>query len=146
MTKESSGKYAGRPLSLPARIARIAEELFDAPLSSTRLPPKIVADAIRSRRLRHRYFPEMLFGEPGWDMLLELIDADAQRRPATLTNLSEAAGVPGAVARRWLNSLVAQGLVLRRRDPRDSTSELVELEPRTRLAFRRYFDELSKEG
>lgn len=144
MTRHSSGKDRGRPLPLATRISRIADALFDT--SFTGAPPsgEKVANVIRARHLRHRYFPEMLFGEPAWDMLLELLDAELDARQVTITNLCEAAGVPGSVGMRWLNSLVAEKLVRRRPDPYNALCEFIELEPRTSTAFRRYFEDLAR--
>jgi DNA-binding MarR family transcriptional regulator len=144
MTSHSSGKHRGRALPLGARISRIADALFEG--SFTGAPPssELVGRAIRARHLRRRYFPDMFFGEPAWDMLLELLDAELDARQVTITNLCEAVGVPGSVGIRWLNSLVAEGLVRKRPDPHNTFCEFIELEPAASTAFRRYFAELSR--
>lgn len=144
MTRHSSGKDRGRPLPLATRIGRIAQDLFDTPFIGAPPSSEVIGKAIRARNLRHRYFPEALFGEPAWDMLLELLDAEIEGRQVTVSNLCEAASVPATIGFRWLNSLVAEGLVRRRPDPQNALSELIELEPRTSTAFRRYFDDLER--
>jgi len=144
MTRHSSGKDGGRPLPLATRISRIADALFDTSFTGSPPSSEKVGDAIRARHLRHRYFPETIFGEPAWDMLLELLDAELEARQVTITNLCEAAGVPGSVGMRWLSSLVAEKLVRRRSDPYNAFCEFIELEPGTSTAFRRYFEDLSR--
>jgi DNA-binding MarR family transcriptional regulator len=144
MTRHSSGKDRGKPLPLGARINRIAGNLLDSPFIGSPLSGEAVGKMVRARRLRHRYFPNMLFGEPAWDMLLELLEAETEGRQATLTTLCEAAGIPATIARRWLNSLTAEGLVLRRPDPQNAFNERIELEPKAKRAFRRYFDDISR--
>lgn len=147
MSKHLSGSEGGRPLSLGNRISRIAERLAgsvsDAPGSPAE---ELVGRVIHARRLRFRYFPESLFGEPAWEVLLELLQAQIEGRTVTVTALSEAAGTPGSVTLRWLNHLVGHGLIRRRPDPHDTLTELVELEPMASEAMRRYFDDLSRHG
>ena len=145
MTKHSSDPKTAHPLPLGSRITRLAEGLVGAAFADPpRVPQEAVQDAIRSRRLRYRYFPHVLFGEPAWDMLLELLSAEIQDRQVTVLDLCEAAGTPGTTTLRWLSSMESEGLLIRRRDPTDSTSELIELEPTASAALRQYFHELSK--
>ena len=104
---------------------------------------EFAAQAIRARRLRNRHFPESLFSEPAWDILLELVQAESEGRAMTVPELCEAIGVPGAIALRWLNSLAKEGLAVRHMDPRNPMGEVVELEPKTRAALLRYIEDLS---
>ena len=144
MSKHSLDQQTGRLLALGKKVSRIAESLAATPSNDRRyFPDEILSDAIQARRLRYRFFPPSLFGEPAWDMLLDLLHAQAEDRHVTVSNLCEAAGVVGTVALRWLSILESEGLVRRRPDPRDPTSEFIELEPNASAAFSRYFDELS---
>lgn len=147
MSKHLSGSEGGRPLSLGKRVSRIAERLAGSASDSPGPPAEgLVGRAIQARHLRFRYFPENLFGEPAWEILLELLQAQIEGRTVTLTALSEAAGTPGSVTLRWLNLLVGHGLVRRRPDPHDPLTELIQLEPMASEALRRYFDDLSRDG
>jgi hypothetical protein len=137
MTRHSSYSKGGHPLPVGKAVSRIAEGLVKAS-SEASASDEFVRDAIFARRLRYHFFPENLFGEPAWDMLLALLYAQNEGRQVTVSNLCE------AITIRWLNGLVAEGMVVRRRDPQDSTSELIELDPSTDTAFRQYFDEISK--
>ena len=144
MSRYSSDTRGGRLLSLGKRVGRIAESLAEAPFGvRPDFPEEMLSEAIQARRLRHRFFPESLFGEPGWDMLLELLQAEIEGRQATVSNLCEAAGVVGTVALRWVNILEDRGLVRRRPDPGNGIGELVELDPKSSATLRRYFQEVS---
>lgn len=147
MSKHLSGPEGSRPLSLGKRVSRIAERLAGGATDVAGPPAEeLVGRVIHARHLRFHYFPENLFGEPAWEVLLELLQAQIEGRTVTVTALSEAAGTPGSVTLRWLNLLVGHGLVRRQPDPHDSLTELVELEPVASEAMRRYFDALSRQG
>jgi hypothetical protein len=110
--------------------------------------PDISADTvravIRARRLRARFFPEDLFADPAWDMLLDLLQAEIAQLRVPVSSLCIAAAVPATTALRWLKTLVSQGLFVRRADPHDGRRVFVELAPETSRALRRYFAEVGK--
>jgi hypothetical protein len=108
--------------------------------------PEISAETvravIRARRLRARYFPEELFADPAWDMLLDLLQAELSHLRVPVSSLCIAAAVPATTALRWLKSMVQEKLFVRRADPHDGRRVFVELAPETSIALRRYFAEL----
>jgi DNA-binding MarR family transcriptional regulator len=110
--------------------------------------PDISAEAVRSviraRRLRDRYFPAELFADPAWDMLLDLLQAEIAQLRVPVSNLCLAAAVPATTALRWLKSMVAEGLFVRRADPLDRRRVLVELAPEASRSLRLYFAELGQ--
>ena len=73
----------------------------------------------RHRTLRARHLPASLFGEPAWDMLLDIFINRAEGKRVSFTSTCLATGVPAGIAARWLNVLEAEGLLFRRRDPKD---------------------------
>ncbi len=111
------------------------------------LPPlsaDIVRSVIRARRLRARYFPEELFADPAWDMMLDLLQAEVAQLRVPVSSLCIAAAVPATTALRWLKTLVSQGIFMRHADPRDGRRVFVELAPQTSQALRRYFAEVTQ--
>ena len=126
----------------PAAISAIVE-----PVQSSDLP-EVSADTvrtvIRARRLRARYFAEDLFADPAWDMLLDLLQAEIAHLRVPVSSLCIAAAVPATTALRWLKTMVAQGLFVRRADPHDGRRVFVELAPDASRALRRYFAEVGK--
>lgn len=73
----------------------------------------------RRRRLQH--FPEMErdFGEPAWDIILDLFIANRERRPVSISSACIAAEVPSTTALRWIVHLEEQEVIYREADPKD---------------------------
>jgi DNA-binding MarR family transcriptional regulator len=67
----------------------------------------------RGRRKREDFIPDVLLGEPAWDILLTLYIRDARRKPATVSSLCEAAAVCDTTALRGLRALEEERLVKR---------------------------------
>jgi len=136
------------------RIAATLSRLSAGPTASSNklqdLPPgeipslsaDTVANVIRARRLRSRFFSEELFADPAWDMLLDLLQAEIRHHRVPVSSLCIAAAVPATTALRWLKTLVSQGLFIRRADPHDGRRVFVELAADASIAMRRYFGEV----
>jgi len=90
----TADKNAARLRQLSDEVSRIATtlaRLSTGPAVSSRpveIEPKgdvpevsveTVRAIIRARRLRSRYFPEELFADPAWDMLLDLLQAEISK-------------------------------------------------------------------
>jgi DNA-binding MarR family transcriptional regulator len=103
-----------------------------------------VRGVIRARRLRSRYFPQELFADPAWDMLLDLLQAEIAQLRVPVSSLCIAAAVPATTALRWLKAMVQQGLFVRRADPHDGRRVFVELAPDASRALRQYFAEVGR--
>lgn len=72
-----------------------------------------IASAILSfRRYRSRALPAAIFGEPAWELLLEVFVADAAGIPMTGTIAAERSGTPANVMSRWLRHLSVEGLLV----------------------------------
>jgi len=112
-----------------------------APAAEWQLRSEIdrVRDVIRSRRKRASILPACLFGEPAWDMLLELYLARLRQQRLSVTQVCTAAGVPGTTAARWLSVLVDRGLVTREGDRLDSRRFFVELTDSAAATMAAYF-------
>jgi DNA-binding MarR family transcriptional regulator len=152
-------KNAERLRQLSEEVSRIASTLARLsagpgvasppvqPSTSTDVPA-VAADTvrriIRARRLRTRYFSEELFADPAWDMMLDLLQAEIAQLRVPVSSLCIAAAVPATTALRWLKTMVAQGVFLRRADPHDGRRVFVELAPETSNALRRYFAEVGQ--
>ena len=152
-------KNAARLRQLSEEVSRIASTLArlstgPAAASSRPLPtpiealPPISAETvravIRARRLRSRYFHEELFADPAWDMLLDLLQAEAAQLRVPVSSLCIAAAVPATTALRWLKTMVQQGIFVRRADPHDGRRVFVELAPEASAALRGYFAEVGQ--
>jgi len=153
----ASDQSAERLRQLSEEVSRIASTLARLSNATTTSAPRLesptdasVADVslktvravIRARRLRSSYFPADLFADPAWDMMLDLLQAEIAQLRVPVSSLCLAADVPATTALRWIKTMVANGLFIRRSDPHDGRRVFVELAPRTSEALRRYFGEI----
>ena len=97
-------------------------------------PPDVPAAAIeearrhyRLRRLRDHEFGPALFGEPAWDILLDLYIAASDPRLASVMSASMAASVSTQDTARWLILLEEHGLVERFNSGTDASRAIVTL-------------------
>jgi hypothetical protein len=81
------------------------------------------------RRRRDALFPDGLFGEPAWDLLLALFTAREKGEEMILCAAYRAAHVSDTTGRRLLDQLEKEGLISRRRAPDSRKTRLVELTP-----------------
>lgn len=100
-------------------------------LASARITPEarlaFARETYAIRRRRDRHLPGDLFGEPTWDILLDLYVATREGRPVPTTSACIGADVPPTTALRWLRILEARGLVEREEDGRDGRRTFVRL-------------------
>jgi DNA-binding MarR family transcriptional regulator len=85
---------------------------------------------LNERRQRDTVMDARFFGEPAWDMLLDLFVAqENRRRPVSVSSLCIASAVPSTTGLRWINSMVKSGMLLRRPDPSDGRRVWIDLAP-----------------
>ncbi len=103
-------------------------------------PPlvQLAASLSRSRRLRQNYLPTDIFGEPGWDILLDLYTLDQDGRGVSVTNASLAGDTPPTTGLRWLKFLEQKGLVAREHSHRDRRVTWVRLTSAAQDRMRNY--------
>lgn len=89
----------------------------------------IAREIYAERRRRHRFLPADLFGEPTWDILIDLYIAYREDRRVPTTSSCIGAHVPPTTALRWLRILEARDLVEREDDGRDGRRTFVRLTP-----------------
>jgi len=101
---------------------------------------------IRMRRLRDKHFPSDLFGDPAWDMLLDLMVARIDRLPVSVSSLCIASAVPATTALRWIKTMTEAGLFERRSDPSDGRRVFIALSDETARAMHAYFADMMAIG
>lgn len=115
-----------------------------SPAAQLQLPKEVIARMIfRERRRRDLFFNPNLFGEPAWDMLLELYATKLKQQSTTVTRLCNSSGVPTTTALRWIEHLENEGLVFRKKDPLDGRRIFLELTETGADSVSRYFDEIN---
>lgn len=90
------------------------------------------------RRRRVESFDEDLFGEPTWDILLDLFSSQVIGRQISISSACIAACVPQTTALRWLQVLIDRGLINRVPDPADGRRAWLRLSEDTYLRMADY--------
>lgn len=128
--------------SLESRLERLSDPSHDVP-STQRSVNSVEAERrarviLRVRRKREALFGSGLFGEPAWDMLLELYATELAGQRARAADLCCISGVPSSTALRWLRMLENHGWVTRLPDRRDARESFLSLTGKSRIAMERF--------
>jgi hypothetical protein len=95
----------------------------------------------RDRRDREQMFgAPNLFGEPVWDMLLDLFIAAEECKQISVSSLCIASAAPMTTALRWIGIMESQSLIVRQGDPTDLRRIYLELTPNTLEKLRAFFE------
>jgi len=109
------------------------------PTATTIESAHVIRRLIRSRRLRDQFLGDGLFGDPVWDILLDLYAADLEGAVVSVSSLCIAAAVPPTTALRHIQILIKRGMVERRADPFDRRRWYITLAAPVRDKMTRFF-------
>jgi len=107
---------------------------------------RLVREITRARRRRDAAFGHKLFGEPAWDILLELYLSELTHRKMSVSDACLASGVPLTTALRWVGTLAKEGWISRKSDPFDGRRVFVSLTQQGLSAMRTYLSEVRLEA
>ena len=98
--------------------------------------------AFAARRRRQQVFGERanIFGEPAWDMLLDLYIALHEGKHVTVSNACASSGTATTTGLRWVATLAERGLVERIADPTDGRRFFVQLTAEASALIERSLD------
>ncbi|WP_162177366.1 MULTISPECIES: JAB domain-containing protein [Novosphingobium] len=95
----------------------------------------------RRRLLRRQLLgAEELFGEPAWDMLIELFIHQCEGKPLSTSSLCIASGLSMSSALRLVQRLIDAGLVEREVDPGDGRRNFISLSRGTAHRLKAFFE------
>lgn len=122
-----SGIASGRASHRPVKRTESYRVDISHPVS-----PVLVARAESLYRERRRRDATIggtngLFGEPSWDILLDLFIARGRARPVSVSSACIASSSPQSTALRYVGLLEGVGLIRRSKDPRDGRRQYLEL-------------------
>ena len=139
---DSAGATSLSEFKRDYRGAEAAPSGFGA-VGQPQLPdPHMVRQVIANRQARGKFFDPALFGDPAWDMLLDLTAAHGEGVQVSVTSLCIAAGVPATTALRWLTQMVESGIFVRVPDPADRRRAFIALSERSMAGMAGYFASL----
>lgn len=90
------------------------------------------------RRLREKHFPAYFFGEPAWNMLIDLFIEDIQGRRVSVTSAGIASRGPPTTALRWIALMHGEGLVERQASATDRRRTWLSLTPKGSSMIKKY--------
>ena len=127
---------AGPAADEPAQASAVAR-----PARHHRSHLALARQAYALRRKRAAIFgnPD-LFGEPAWDILLDLYIAKGEGKHVSVSSACIGSAAPSTTGLRWLGVLADEGLVVREADAGDHRRVLVRLTPAGQTAMDRFFD------
>lgn len=135
-----SAAYTARDLRQHLRRARSAPETFGTLEQRRAVYAEFAREAYSIRRRRANIFQNAeLFGEPAWDILLDLYIAHVEKKPVSVSSACIGSAAPPTTGLRWLGVLADQDLVMREHDPEDQRRVLVRLTERGLKSMDEYF-------
>lgn len=98
----------------------------------------------KERRARDAHIPSAkdLWGDPAWDMLLDLFIAGEEGRLVSISSASIGACVPSTTGLRCIGQLMDTGLLRRTSDPFDRRRGMLQLTEDGRVAMRGYLEQV----
>jgi len=103
-----------------------------------------ISRLVAVENIKRRHLEVDLFGDPCWNMILDLAVAEQNQREVSITSLCLASGEPMSTALRHLEKLVHHGYLIRRLDPKDRRRILVGLTDDARNRLTRLRQELAR--
>lgn len=124
---------------LETTLLSVTDETTSHSIPSTR--SEMAAWFLHQRRVRDKMFGDdaKLFGEPSWDILLDLY-ARRGGKPVSVSSAAVASRVPATTALRWIATLETRGLVFRKPDVDDLRIRWLELTDRGTALLDGVFD------
>ena len=122
--EEIAVEYEGSDQRLPRVLGAV--DALEVERNADRLA-EIAAREYRSRRSRDRHFDRKLFGEPAWDIMIDLFIQQSSGKTVSVTSAAIASQVPVTTALRHLAALQKAGLVERMRSAADARVRLLRL-------------------
>jgi hypothetical protein len=124
------------------RTKLVASHKSDTAVSDADLC-RLTKEILRSRRQRDKTFSADLFGEPAWDILLELFAAELSQKKLSITGACYASAVPHTTGLRWVLKLEKDGWIRRVNDPLDGRRSWLELSEHSLIAMRLHLSQLA---
>lgn len=112
---------------LRAQVDRVERRLRRSRGAGAEAPAAMARYIYECRGLIGTFLPAGLFGDPAWDILLDLYVARSEDREISVSSACAAGRVPATTGLRWLDRLEVAGLISRRPAANDRRRVLVEL-------------------
>ena len=137
----NEGWFEAKSSTRPHDASQNDRRIGFADIQARRIANAEVARQVYDKRRRRTalFGNAELFGEPAWDILLDLYIAHAEGKPVSVSSACIGSAAPPTTGLRWLGVLAENELVLREHDPEDQRRVLVRLTDRGIAAMDKYF-------
>lgn len=124
-----------------------AETIAFRPVRAARSHLALARKTYAVRRKRSAIFGNAdLFGEPAWDIMLDLFIAHGDGKQVSVSSACIGSAAPATTGLRWLAVLADEGLILRESDPQDQRRVLVQLSDAGLAAMSTFFEAVESGG
>jgi DNA-binding MarR family transcriptional regulator len=114
--------------TLAKRISMLEEMLGNVTHSSiNRNIDDLLLIELKIRQIRNSLFPAQYFADAAWEILLDLEQARREHRKLSLSDIGLGAQIPPTTVLRYVDRLVADGVVQRQPDPHDRRRVFISL-------------------
>lgn len=137
-----STQMQGKPCA-PMITNESAARFGEAATFQDRLLAERLIMLSKIRHKREEFFDKALFGDPAWDILLDLFIAHLLQQRVPVSAACLAARVPATTALRWIKVLEVDGLVVRHPDPRHGRRIYLHLTPTAMHSMRQFAEATS---
>lgn len=132
---------------LAGELSRVADAgLPKASVTGSSILTSIAERELHLRTVREFDFEPALFGEPAWNILLDLYVEASRNRQVSVSSACLAARVPPTTGLRWIAILEREKLIVRKQDNCDSRRTFVELTTKACFKMQRYLILASQTG
>jgi FixJ family two-component response regulator len=114
-----------------------------APQRNGQVTTDFIRSLLRTEAKRRKLGNGTLFGDPAWDMLLDLLLAKLEKRTVSVSSACIASGAPTTTALRLVNRLVADGILCRQPDAQDGRRDFLTINPGIEEPLLGYLEELA---
>jgi len=120
---EECSTFLGDAENVPSNVANSVQSIDEmGPLLAS-----IANIEYRARTYRNTLLGGDLFGEPAWDMLLDLFIRGVEGKKTPVTSLCIASRVPSTTALRYISEMEKRGLIVRAKSGYDQRTSYLSL-------------------
>jgi hypothetical protein len=98
----------------------------------------IIYSEIKRRSMRHLYLSNTIFGEPAWDIVIDLFLSHLMHKNISVSSACLASNVPPTTALRHIVRLESRGMIMRVGDETDQRRVWLKLTPETFEAIKQW--------
>lgn len=105
---------------------------------------RVLDTLIACNKIRNKLFPEGIFSDPAWDMMLDLYKNSLSGKPVPVSSLCVASNVAPTTAFRKIDIMASAGMVNKIKDKEDGRRVLVELTESANLTMTEFIEKIRR--